>query len=413
VIATGVVLAGKYQIEGVMGVGGMGVVLAATHLELGRSICLKFLLPRLAQAPTARARFLREARIASALRDHRFCRIHDVAETDDGTPYIVMERIDGHDLGVEVARRGPLSVDEGVALVSELCAAMSEAHALGIVHRDLKPENVLLTRRLDGTPFPKIVDFGISRSLDAATTTGAGGSPGFMAPEQLLAGAAVDPRADVYSLGALLYLLVAGRPPFVAADAVHLAVLQQSTVPAPPSRWRPEIDAALDAVILRCLDRRPERRPAHAAALAAALADRRRRPGRRRAGIGFLGVAAAALAGGLVIATSIPAGDAIATRETARRPHVTMPPDSPRLVSTSAPSPAIATPAVPVTAAPAQARPVREDTTKRPHARHSQPSASPAPTTAVDVAAPAPDVVSTRSRCRTDDFLCEFGSKTR
>src|SRR5688500_17348526 len=133
----GAVLEGKFRIDGVIGAGGMGIVLAATHLELGRSVCLKWMLPQLAADAGARERFAREARLASRLRNEHVCRVHDVVFAD-GTPCIVMERIDGRDLAEVIANRGPLPIAEAVSLAAQACEAMAEAHALGIVHRDLK-----------------------------------------------------------------------------------------------------------------------------------------------------------------------------------------------------------------------------------------------------------------------------------
>src|SRR5579883_2351203 len=159
----GEVIAKKYRVERILGQGGMGVVVAATHIKLRQRVALKFLLPELAANAEAVSRFAREARAAASIRGEHVARILDVEELEDGTPYMVMEYLDGQDLAGAIAS-GPLSVDVAVGYVLQACEAISEAHCAGIVHRDLKPANLFITRRPDGTPLVKVLDFGISKS---------------------------------------------------------------------------------------------------------------------------------------------------------------------------------------------------------------------------------------------------------
>ena len=165
----GEILAGKYRIDSVIGAGGMGAVLAATQLDLGRRVAVKFLLPRLAGKPEVLARFQREARALAGLESEHVVRVLDVARLEGGAPYIVMEHLQGVDLETLSATRGPLPLDEAVGYVLQACEAIAEAHLRKIVHRDLKPGNLFLIRRVDGSPLVKVLDFGISK-IDRKST---------------------------------------------------------------------------------------------------------------------------------------------------------------------------------------------------------------------------------------------------
>jgi eukaryotic-like serine/threonine-protein kinase len=157
----GDVLAGKYRVESVLGIGGMGVVVLVEHLELGQQMAVKLMLPAAAGEPQAVARFLREARAAAGLKSEHVVRIYDTGTLDSGAPFMVMELLRGEDLGKLLAHRGPLPVQEAVDFILQACHAISEAHAKGIVHRDLKPSNLFLIKRSDGSPLVKVLDFGI------------------------------------------------------------------------------------------------------------------------------------------------------------------------------------------------------------------------------------------------------------
>ncbi|XYH99381.1 serine/threonine-protein kinase [Sorangium sp. So ce1128] len=218
-VHVGDVLLGKYTVERVLGHGGMGMVVAARHRELGELFAIKLLLPRTLADAQATELLLREARAAVRLKGEHIVRVHDVGTLETGAPYIVMEHLVGGDLQQIIFERGPLPVHEAVDYVLQACDALAEAHAQGLVHRDLKPANLFLTRRPSGAPFVKVLDFGISRRItpDAAELTNSRallGSPFYMAPEQMVRAKRVDPRSDVWSMGVVLHHLVTGMLPF-------------------------------------------------------------------------------------------------------------------------------------------------------------------------------------------------------
>src|SRR5258708_8391192 len=165
----GDVFAGKYVVDRVLGVGAMGVVVSASHAQLGEKVALKFLRAEVAQRADLVTRFLREARSAVRIKSEHVARIFDVGTTDGGIPYIVMEYLEGLDLQQVLQAHGALSVGDAVEYVTQSCLAMAEAHATGIVHRDLKPSNLFLTHRTDGSPLVKVLDFGISKVMADAT----------------------------------------------------------------------------------------------------------------------------------------------------------------------------------------------------------------------------------------------------
>jgi len=271
--APGTVIAQKYWVERVLGEGGMGVVLAATHLQLGQRVALKFL--RAGPAPDAEAveRFLREARAAVRLKSEHVCRVVDLG-TEDGAPYIVMEHLDGHDLASVLTKAGPLPVTLAVDHVLQACLALAEAHGLGMVHRDLKPSNLFLTRRPDGTALIKVMDFGIAKAhgrMDARLTDSAAimGSPSYMAPEQLKSARDVDARADVWSLGVVLFELVTRRRPF---DAPSIAEIAAKVTLDPPEALPLALPRGFPEVVLRCLEKDKTRRYRSVGDLALALA---------------------------------------------------------------------------------------------------------------------------------------------
>ncbi len=279
--ARGDLVAGKYRIEGTLGEGGMGVVLAARHEALGQAVAIKFLIVRDEQyRAEASERLLREARAVAALRGEHVVRVFDVGETTEGLPFIVMERLEGFDLGrlTHQGRRLPGSV--ACNLVQQACRAVHEAHQAGIVHRDLKPSNLFAVRRADNRVLLKVLDFGISKSLHQPagapiTLTGekvALGSPHYMSPEQVRDARAVDTRTDVWSLGVILYELIAGHPVFQANSYPGLYAAIVSDSPPSLAQLRPEVSPELAAWVARCLERDPSRRLQTAAELANGLA---------------------------------------------------------------------------------------------------------------------------------------------
>jgi serine/threonine-protein kinase len=276
----GEVLAGKYRIERELGRGGMGVVMAAHHQHLDEAVAIKFLLPELSQDPNLVSRFLREGRASIKIRSEHVVRVLDVATLPGGTPYMVMEYLDGTDLERLIERAGPLPVKTAVGYVLQAIEALAEAHALGLVHRDLKPANLFLVHRRDGSECIKVLDFGITKatnaeagsSLGMTTTQGLVGSPRYMSPEQMRPTRAIDVRADIWALGVVLHELLVGTTPFGGSTMTELlaTILQD---PAPPlRRIRPEVPAELERVVLCCLEKDPSNRPQNVAELARSLA---------------------------------------------------------------------------------------------------------------------------------------------
>ena len=277
-VQIGDVVAGKYRIERVLGAGGMGVVVAATHIHLDEWVAIKFLLPEVLKDATVITRFLREAKVAAKLRSEHAARVHDVGTLRNGAPYLVMEYIEGNDLAAVVKSRGPLAPDAAVELALQVCEALADAHSIGIIHRDIKPANLIVTTRRDGTPAVKVIDFGIS-TVTRGPEAGAGitktaemrGSLLFMAPEQMAAPRSVDPRSDIWSLGVTLYYLVTGTYPFLAETMLELCAKILRNEPTPLRSVRPDLPEELEAVLLRCLRKLPSARYNDMAELAAAL----------------------------------------------------------------------------------------------------------------------------------------------
>jgi eukaryotic-like serine/threonine-protein kinase len=256
----GSVLAGKYRVERILGQGGMGVVVEAKHIALDERVALKFLLPEYAKHPEAATRFLREARAAVKIKSEHVARVSDVGTLETGAPYMVMEFLEGHDLSKLLELQGVLSVLDAVDYVIQGAEAITEAHSYGIVHRDLKPANLFLSKRPDGTPIVKVLDFGISKDkssgIDNLTkTTAAMGSALYMSPEQMQQTKSVDHRTDVYALGISLYELLAGKQPFFADTLPQLCAEILTGVPTPLRSLRTDVSEQLAAVIERAYAR--------------------------------------------------------------------------------------------------------------------------------------------------------------
>ncbi|MBE7481736.1 MAG: protein kinase [Polyangiaceae bacterium] len=277
-VRPGDVLAKKYRITRVLGAGGMGVVVAAEDVELDRAVAVKFLSPEGAANPNIVARFKREARAAVKITSEHVAKVIEVGQLDGGEPYIVMELLEGSDLADRVAA-GPLPVEDALDYVLQACEAIAEAHSKGIVHRDLKPANLFLTKRADGSPCVKVLDFGISSMSGpnapdhALTRTGAiMGSPFYMSPEQAKSARTADGRSDIWSLGAVLFELLAGRPPFLGETMGELIAAILTEEPKPLRALRPDAPEGLEAVVVRCLAKEPAARYATVGELAKALA---------------------------------------------------------------------------------------------------------------------------------------------
>ena len=274
----GDVIAGKYRVERILGEGGMGYVLGARNIALDEPVAIKILKPAAVTDAEAVARFLREARASVRMRGEHVAKVLDVGALGDGTPYMLMELLEGSDLSTVVERAGWLPVQTAVDYVLQICEALAEAHALGIVHRDIKPSNLFLTTGVDGLPCVKVLDFGISKATNAidATRPDFGltqtqtvmGSPQYMAPEQMRSSRRVDGRTDIWGLGTIMHELLTGQPPFAATSMPELfAMILQDAAPSMRVR-RPDVPPGLDAIALRCLEKSPDARPASVLELA-------------------------------------------------------------------------------------------------------------------------------------------------
>jgi serine/threonine-protein kinase len=272
----GTLLMGKYRIEKVLGQGAMGVVVAATHLGFGTQVAMKFMLPARGSDAERHERFLQEARIAARLTSAHAGKVLDVGRMEgSGTPYLVMEYLQGRDLDALLEEDGVLPFSEAVGYILQVCEAIAEAHRAGIVHRDLKPANLFLSRFADGSPCVKVLDFGVSKLTEPGVNltheTAVLGSPLYMSPEQMEASKDVDGRSDVWALGIVLFQLVAGITPFHGEGIQQVCARVFFGEPAPLSTFRIGAPPGFEAVLLRCFEKHREQRWQNVAELAAAL----------------------------------------------------------------------------------------------------------------------------------------------
>ncbi|HRI71089.1 MAG TPA: serine/threonine-protein kinase, partial [Polyangium sp.] len=280
-LESGRILGGKFRIQRRLGAGGMGVVVAATHVFLKKQVALKVLTDAAAAHPDAKARFLREARAAANIENEHVARVMDVGTFEDGSPYILMEFLEGKDLLTLLTDGGPLPIQLAIDYVLQACEAIAEAHLRGIVHRDIKPANLFLAQRTDESTCIKVLDFGISKLTPTnvigietlPVETGiAWGSPQYMSPEQIRASADMDGRTDVWSLGVTLFQLLTRRLPFhgINVQQISAAVLEQ---PFPSvCAYRAEVPVALDRILQKCCAKNPAHRWANIAEFAGAVA---------------------------------------------------------------------------------------------------------------------------------------------
>ncbi len=271
---TGEVLAGKYRIARKLGEGGMGVVFEAEHIRIRQRVAIKMLLPTVLDMPDVTSRFEREARAAGSLKSENTARVLDVDISEGGIPYMVMEFLDGKDLSQVLDARGPLPPDLAVDYLLQACNAMAEAHSLGIVHRDLKPSNLFLCGGERGVV--KILDFGISKVENdkdnrVTATQTVVGTPLYMSPEQIRSSKNVDSRTDIWSLGIILYELLAGKTPFEGSTMAAGAAICIDD-PPPISSFREGVPRDLEEVVLVCLEKDVTKRYPNVQSLAVALA---------------------------------------------------------------------------------------------------------------------------------------------
>lgn len=279
----GEIIAQKYRVEGLVGRGGMGVVVSARHVQLGQAVAIKLLTlpPDEDRRDEAIGRFLHEAKAAARLQNDHVVRIHDVGQLDNGLPFMIMELLSGSDLGTLLDQRGALPEAEAVDYVLQACAGISEAHQLGIVHRDLKPSNLFVTRRSDGLPLLKVLDFGISKQLSDPSSSEVSptftntrtlmGSPNYMSPEQIRDARRVDARADIWALGIILQELITDAPVFRGESFPGVCAAIVADPPMPVRTMRPDVSEKLEAIINRCLEKDVNKRYQTVAELATDL----------------------------------------------------------------------------------------------------------------------------------------------
>ena len=277
-------LDGRYRVEALLGKGGMGAVLRARHTFMDQPVAIKVLRPTLARDPAAARRFAREARGTFQVDSEHAVKVSDFGCTADGLLYMVLELIEGHTVGDELAREGRLAPRRAVHIARQVALALAAAHRVGLIHRDLKPDNLMLVRRGGDPDFVKVLDFGLVKVIEgagqralsmAALTQGdiVFGTPDYMAPEQAL-GQALDQRADLYALGATLFEMITGRPLFEAANAMEILVAHVRQAPARLAEAAPgvAIEPDLEALVARLLAKAPGDRPGSALEVADALA---------------------------------------------------------------------------------------------------------------------------------------------
>ena len=274
----GEIIADRYRIVSEIGRGAMGVVYRAEHVQISKVMAIKLLHRDLEENPENAARFQREAEAASRLNHPNTVHVFDFGRTKSGSLYLAMEYVDGDDLGKLIDREGAMPFGRVAYVCAQVAGSVADAHAAGVIHRDLKPENIVIAKGRDGDT-PKVLDFGLAKLFEGpigTQITSSGtivGTPYYMSPEQIQ-GHELDPRSDIYAMGAIMYECVAGQPPFDAPNSVGVLSKHLSEDPTPPSLRSPlSVPAEADEIILRCLEKEPDRRFQTAEELRLALID--------------------------------------------------------------------------------------------------------------------------------------------
>jgi serine/threonine-protein kinase len=258
----GQTIGGRYRIRGVLGEGGMGTVYDAEHVGLSRQVAIKVLSPAQSKKRVAVKRFQQEARAAGAIGHPNICEVYDLGLLDDGSPYLVMEKLVGETLSDRIAKEGGLPFDEVVAVVAQVLSGLIAAHEKGIVHRDIKPENIFLARRAGAPPIIKLLDFGVSKMLpefqngedfDLTRTGMVMGTPYYMSPEQARGERNLDGRVDVYACGVVMYESITGKRPFIAANYNALLLAIINTLPRSLREIRPSTPVELESIVMRAM----------------------------------------------------------------------------------------------------------------------------------------------------------------
>ena len=274
----GATLSGRYVLGKPLGKGAMGIVYDGELIRLAQRVAIKVLRPEILTEPELVMRFDREARLIAKMNSEYVVRVLDVDTTDEGLPFLVMEKLDGRDLGSEIRARGPLPIPEAVEYMRQICAGVAEAHRAGIIHRDLKPSNIFLVRREGASETDprqvKILDFGVSKMVgdtNLTATESTLGTPRYMSPEQIRSAKSVDERTDVWSMAVIMFELLSSKTPFAGESATGVAAAIVADQPLSLRELRPEVPEALERIVMAGLQKNPLQRIQNAVALREAL----------------------------------------------------------------------------------------------------------------------------------------------